>query len=64
MRSNMIRYGYLFAAICLAISISAASAQPGIDEVTSANWTATGILAHESAMRGGEWIDLPDFNLG
>ena len=36
--------------------------QPGIDEVTSANWTATGILAHESAMRGGEWIDLPDFD--
>ena len=34
---------------------------PGIDEVMSANWTATGILAHESAMRGGEWIDLPDF---
>jgi predicted dehydrogenase len=33
-----------------------------IDEVTSANWTCTGILAHESAMRGGERIRLPDFS--
>ncbi|MEE2888070.1 MAG: Gfo/Idh/MocA family oxidoreductase [Planctomycetota bacterium] len=27
----------------------------------SANWTAVGILAHESAMDGGRPIDLPDF---
>jgi predicted dehydrogenase len=27
----------------------------------SANWTSVGILAHESAMRGGEIIRLPDF---
>ncbi|CAN5256548.1 Gfo/Idh/MocA family oxidoreductase [soil metagenome] len=27
----------------------------------SANWTCVGILAHESAMRGGELISLPDF---
>ncbi len=27
----------------------------------SANWTSVGILAHESAMRGGEIIKLPDF---
>lgn len=29
----------------------------------SANWTCVGILAHESAMRGGEIIRLPDFTL-
>lgn len=27
----------------------------------SANWTAVGILAHESALRGGECISLPSF---
>jgi predicted dehydrogenase len=27
----------------------------------SANWTSVGILAHESAMRGGEIIRVPDF---
>ncbi|MCZ2095523.1 MAG: gfo/Idh/MocA family oxidoreductase, partial [Anaerolineae bacterium] len=27
----------------------------------SANWTAVGILAHESALRGGERIGLPSF---
>ncbi len=34
---------------------------PAIDAVTSANWTCAGILSHESAMRGGDWIDLPAF---
>jgi predicted dehydrogenase len=34
---------------------------PAIDVVTAANWTCAGILAHESAMRGGAWIDLPAF---
>lgn len=29
----------------------------------SANWTAVGILAHESALKGGERIDLPGFTL-
>ncbi len=27
----------------------------------SANWTAVGILAHESALKGGELIRLPEF---
>jgi hypothetical protein len=27
----------------------------------SANWTSVGILAHESAMKGGEIIYLPEF---
>ena len=35
--------------------------RPAIDDVISANWTCAGILAHESALRGGEWIDLPAF---
>jgi predicted dehydrogenase len=30
---------------------------------TSANWTCVGILAHESAMKGGVKIPLPDFTL-
>jgi predicted dehydrogenase len=29
----------------------------------SANWTAVGILAHESAMAGGKKMTLPDFSL-
>jgi len=28
----------------------------------SANWTSVGILAHESALKGGERMYLPDFN--
>ena len=35
--------------------------RPAIDAVISANWTCVGILAHESALRGGEWIELPSF---
>jgi hypothetical protein len=27
----------------------------------SLNWTCAGICAHESAMRGGEIVKLPDF---
>jgi hypothetical protein len=29
----------------------------------SANWTCTGILAHESALKGGELVKLPAFTL-
>ncbi len=32
-----------------------------IDAVTAADWTAPGICAHLSAMRGGEAVDIPDF---
>jgi predicted dehydrogenase len=35
---------------------------PAVDAVTAANWTAAGICAHESAMRGGEGIDVPRFD--
>jgi predicted dehydrogenase len=34
---------------------------PPIDAVTAANWTAVGICAHESAMRGGARVAIPDF---
>ena len=30
-----------------------------VDAPTAANWTMTGVCAHESAMRGGERIDIP-----
>jgi predicted dehydrogenase len=37
---------------------------PWPNAVTSANWTCVGICAHESAMKGGELVRLPDFTLG
>jgi predicted dehydrogenase len=33
-----------------------------IDAAVAANWTAAGICAHESAMKGGERILIPDFS--
>jgi predicted dehydrogenase len=30
-----------------------------VDAATAANWTMTGVCAHESAMRGGERIEIP-----
>jgi predicted dehydrogenase len=36
--------------------------RPAIDAVTAADWTAPGICAHESAMREGEPIAIPDFD--
>ena len=35
---------------------------PAIDAHTSANWTAPGICAHESALRDGELVDIPDYS--
>ncbi len=32
------------------------------DAVTSANWTCVGICAHDSAMKGGERVNLPSFS--
>jgi len=34
---------------------------PWPNAVTSANWTCTGLCAHQSAMKGGELVRLPDF---
>jgi predicted dehydrogenase len=33
------------------------------DAVRSANITCTGILAHQSALQGGEWIELPSWTI-
>jgi predicted dehydrogenase len=35
--------------------------QPWPNAVTAANWTAVGICAHQSAMRGGHIVYLPDW---
>ena len=35
--------------------------KPRIDAVTAANWTAAGICAHESALRGGAGVEVPRF---
>ena len=35
--------------------------KPGIDEVLGGNITAAGICAHESAMKNGESIIVPEF---
>jgi len=35
--------------------------QPWPGAVTSANWTCVGLCAHQSAMKGGEPVDLPPF---
>ncbi|MFN8707559.1 MAG: Gfo/Idh/MocA family protein [Planctomyces sp.] len=37
---------------------------PRPNAVTSENWTCVGICAHESAMKGGEIVRLPEFTLG
>jgi len=36
--------------------------KPWVDEQKSANWTSTGILAHQSAMNGGEKVIVPAFD--
>ena len=36
---------------------------PRIDAVTAANWTAAGICAHASALRQGEMIKVPNFQV-
>ncbi|WP_404308537.1 Gfo/Idh/MocA family protein [Neorhodopirellula lusitana] len=35
--------------------------EPSPGAVTSANWTCVGICAHESAMKGGQIVQLPNF---
>lgn len=34
---------------------------PAVDVTRAANWTAAGLCAHESAMRGGVTVDVPSF---
>ena len=45
------------------VSALAEDRQPWPNAAQSANWTAVGILAHESAMAGGEMMRLPEFTL-
>ena len=35
--------------------------KPLVDIVTALNMTIPGIVAHESAMRGGEWLKIPQY---
>lgn len=37
--------------------------EPWPNAVTSANWTCVGICAHQSALKGGEIVRLPEFTL-
>jgi hypothetical protein len=37
--------------------------KPFVDIATSLNMTVSGIVAHESAMRGGEWLKIPHYTL-
>jgi predicted dehydrogenase len=37
---------------------------PRPNAVTAANWTCVGICAHQSALKGGEIVKLPEFTLG
>ncbi len=46
------------------ITALAEDRQPRPNAVTSANWTCVGICAHQSALRGGEIVRLPEFTLG
>ena len=40
-----------------------ADRDPWPNALTSANWTSVGICAHESALKGGEIVRLPEFTL-
>jgi predicted dehydrogenase len=44
------------------VSSVRAGRAPFVDDATAANWTATGIAAHESALRGGQRVAVPDFD--
>lgn len=43
------------------VSAMAENREPFPNDLQAANWTCVGICAHESAMRGGERVDLPVF---
>ncbi len=35
---------------------------PALDAIAAADWAAAGICAHESALRGGEAVEIPNFH--
>jgi len=45
------------------VSAIRADRDPRPDAVTSANWTCVGICAHQSAINGGQIVNLPEFTL-
>ena len=45
------------------VSALAEDRDPFPNAVQSANWTCVGICAHQSALKGGEIVRLPDFTL-
>jgi predicted dehydrogenase len=45
------------------LSALAEDRDPRPNAVTSANWTCVGICAHQSALKGGEIVRLPEFTL-
>jgi predicted dehydrogenase len=46
------------------LSALAENRDPRPNAVTAANWTCVGICAHQSALKGGEIVRLPEFTLG
>lgn len=46
------------------VSALAEDRDPYPNAVQSANWTCVGICAHESALKGGEIVNLPEFTVG
>ncbi|MHC4608486.1 MAG: hypothetical protein ACYTAF_16360, partial [Planctomycetota bacterium] len=36
--------------------------RPPFDVIRSTDFTIPGIIAHRSAMKGGEWMDVPRFD--
>ena len=43
------------------VSAVAAGRQPAIDVVTAARYAACGVMAHESALHEGQWLQVPDW---
>jgi predicted dehydrogenase len=46
------------------VSSLVSNRDPRPNAVTAANWTCVGICAHQSALKGGEIVHLPEFTLG
>ncbi len=46
------------------VSALVGNRDPRPNAVTAANWTCVGICAHQSALKGGEIVRLPEFTLG
>jgi hypothetical protein len=38
--------------------------KPLVDVAQALNMTVAGIVAHQSALKGGEWLKVPQFSIG